>query len=229
MCANPACHQDLIMKQTDSDGPKPIGEMAHIAGRKPSSARYDKTMTDTEINSYNNLILLCPTCHAMIDRQKNTYTTKKLHQMKRDHIDWVNGQVKIGVPDVAFAELEAIIGYIVSGQAVDDTSFDLITPTSKISKNNLSAQIEGLIKTGISRSKEVKDYIDKHPDVQFGSKLSSAFIAEYCRQKDGGLSGDALFMSLWEYAAGQAADNSRRMAGLVVLVYLFEACEVFEK
>ena len=86
-----------------------------------------------------------------------------------------------------------------------------------------------MIKTGLSRSKEVKNYLDCHPDSQFGARLSAGFVAEYDAQRRSGVSGDALFLTLVDFAAGKSADDMRRVAGLVVLVYLFEACEVFEK
>lgn len=149
--------------------------------------------------------------------------------MKRDHEEWVASRLKSEAPSVTFVELEAVLNYIISGQAADTNSFDLVAPAPKIRRNSLSSKVEGLIKTGLSRSKEVERYVDNHPDVQFGPNLSARFFDEYRRQKSEGLSGDALFMSLWDYAAGPNVHHLRRIAGLVVLVYLFEACEVFEK
>ena len=40
-CSMPDCRQELIAKQTGSDPPVPVGEMAHIAGKKLDSPRYD--------------------------------------------------------------------------------------------------------------------------------------------------------------------------------------------
>ena len=203
--------------------------MAHIAGKELKGPRHDTTMSDVKKNSYDNLILLCPTCHKKIDKQVNTYTVEKLHAIKHDHLVWVEKMLKRVTPDVGFAELEVVVCYITSGQAVDNTSYDLITVKDKIRRNSLSEQVEGMIKIGLSRSKEVKSYLDAHPDAHFGSRLSAGFVAEYCQKRDLGISGDALFLSLVDYAAGRSADFMRRVAGMVVLVYLFEACEVFER
>ena len=62
--------------------------------------------------------------------------------------------------------------------------------------------------------------------MQFGMRLKAGFVSEYKRLLEGGLKGDLLFMSLVRFAAGRSGNES---AGLVVLVYLFESCEVFEK
>jgi hypothetical protein len=36
-------------------------------------------------NAYDNLILLCPTHHAVIDDDDQTYTVERIHKMKSDH------------------------------------------------------------------------------------------------------------------------------------------------
>lgn len=227
MCSNPECRRPLSEDQTDSDPPVILGEIAHIAGRKETSPRYDPTMSDEDRNGYNNLILLCKICHAKIDKQPNAYPVKILQQMKRDHLEQFDRRMKRETQSMTFVELEAIMKHIMSGQAVDNTPLDVVAPADKIRKNNLSAEVGGLIKMGMSRSKEVERYLDMHPDVQFGANLSAGFVDEYNRQKKQGFSGDALFTGLWDYVAG--ADVRRRAAGLVVLAYLFEVCEVFEK
>ncbi len=202
-CSNPECRPRLIEEPTDSDPHAIIGEMAHIAGQRPTSARYDATVPDEDRDQYDNLILLCPTCHTKIDRRPNKYTPKALRQMKQDHVTWVERRLKRKIQDVTFVELESVMKYIMSGQAADNTSFGLVAPAAKIRKNSLSAKIAGLIKTGMSRVGEVTGYLDRHPDVQFGARLNAGFVDEYTRQKQGGLSGDALFMSLWKYTAGE--------------------------
>lgn len=61
--------------------------MAHICGDKPGANRHDAGQTVAERDDYQNLILLCPTHHRLIDRKENeaTYTVKVLLAMKADH------------------------------------------------------------------------------------------------------------------------------------------------
>ena len=65
-----------------------IGEMAHVEGENPGSARYNPYMTDEERSSYENLILLCPTHHEIIDKDVQQYTAAKLKQIKK-HINFL--------------------------------------------------------------------------------------------------------------------------------------------
>ncbi|HAY96656.1 HNH endonuclease, partial [Shewanella sp.] len=55
--------------------------MAHIKGNKLGSNRYDPEQTDVERDSYENLILLCPTHHTLIDKAENEseFSVELLH------------------------------------------------------------------------------------------------------------------------------------------------------
>lgn len=86
-CSFPQCHTKLYSCEADEITTHTIGEMAHICGDKPTANRYDTNQSDIERDDYNNLILLCPTHHTIIDRKENeaTYTVESLHQMKSSH------------------------------------------------------------------------------------------------------------------------------------------------
>ena len=112
--------------------------MAHISAKKKGSPRYDDSLTDAQRNAYDNLILLCPSCHTKVDADATVYSTERLLQIKKDHENWVANTLADLASGVGFLELEAVAKYIISGQAVDDTSFDLVTVKYKISRNNLS-------------------------------------------------------------------------------------------
>jgi hypothetical protein len=62
-----------------------IGEISHIQGDKPNSARYNYKMSNKERNNYKNLILLCPTHHTTIDKNPQFYTVSFLKKMKYNH------------------------------------------------------------------------------------------------------------------------------------------------
>ena len=58
--------------------------ICHIRGLNPTSARHDPLMTDRERNAYENLIVLCPNCHDMVDElQPDRFTSEMLLDMKR--------------------------------------------------------------------------------------------------------------------------------------------------
>ncbi|MBC6445452.1 MAG: HNH endonuclease [Alphaproteobacteria bacterium GM202ARS2] len=86
-CAFPDCWERLCYHEAEGASPFTLGEMAHICGDKPGANRHNASQSDAERDDYQNLILLCPTHHTLIDRKENeaTYTIAKLHEMKAAH------------------------------------------------------------------------------------------------------------------------------------------------
>lgn len=87
VCAFPECATALV----DSDNV--VGEVCHIKGNKPDSARHDFNQTEEERHGYENLILMCPTHHAMIDKDEKVYTVKKLLGYKAQHAPQPNSVI----------------------------------------------------------------------------------------------------------------------------------------
>ncbi|MGC0802086.1 HNH endonuclease [Pantoea agglomerans] len=65
-----------------------IGQMAHVIAKSPKGPRGDDLLAND--NSYENLILLCANDHIVVDRDPITYTVEKLHQIKKDHEEYIN-------------------------------------------------------------------------------------------------------------------------------------------
>lgn len=86
-CAFPECWERLCYHEAADAAPFTLGEMAHICGDKPGANRHDAGQTDVERDDYQNLVLLCPTHHTLIDRKENenVYTVDALHEMKAEH------------------------------------------------------------------------------------------------------------------------------------------------
>ena len=61
------------------------GEVCHIKGARPGSARFDQYQPPAERHDYENLILMCPTHHTVIDADEEAYTVERLQRMKHDH------------------------------------------------------------------------------------------------------------------------------------------------
>jgi len=94
-CAFPKCKKILIEDKTDTDNESLIGEEAHIVAKHSNGPRGDSYLTSGERDSYDNLILLCKNHHKIIDDQPNKYTVDFLHKIKKEHVAWVNQNLKI--------------------------------------------------------------------------------------------------------------------------------------
>ena len=82
-CNRPECHRYLFSDQTLAD--YHIGEMAHIIAASDQGPRANLA-TDAEDRAvYENLILLCPSCHTEIDKAPEVFTVEIVRDWKTNH------------------------------------------------------------------------------------------------------------------------------------------------
>lgn len=222
------CKTILVNVVTDSLAC--LGENAHIYGEKPGSARYDKTQPPEFVNSEKNLIFLCCNCHKIIDTDIDTYSADYLLNLKRKHEIWVMQELETGMMSYTFAELEVLANYImdVGSRVQGSMSYDLLNIEDKIKKNSLE-EVQGYITTGLMNCEVIVNYINSHPSPSFSKKLNSIMVSEYQARKIEGKDSLTIFSELWELTSGNRNDFNYRSAGLSILTYFFEECEVFEK
>jgi GGDEF domain-containing protein len=62
-----------------------LGEICHIHAASVDGPRYDPQQSTTERHGYDNLILLCPNHHKVVDDDPEAFTAQRLQKMKLDH------------------------------------------------------------------------------------------------------------------------------------------------
>lgn len=62
-----------------------IEEMAHIIGQKEDGPRGDDELPLNERDEFENIILLCPTCHTMVDKNPKLFPKETIIQWKKKH------------------------------------------------------------------------------------------------------------------------------------------------
>jgi hypothetical protein len=85
-CAFPNCHIELSDSAT---GGTLIGQIAHIIAQSPSGPRGNGNLSKIERDHHENLLLLCPTHHILVDTKLDIYTVDVLRNMKARHDAWV--------------------------------------------------------------------------------------------------------------------------------------------
>lgn len=79
------CRAPLVQEASTADEPHAIvGRECHIVARSPEGPRANDGAR-RDLDDYANLILLCATCHAVIDAQPQQYPVSDLQQIKREH------------------------------------------------------------------------------------------------------------------------------------------------
>lgn len=113
----------------------------------------------------------------------------------------------------------------------DQDDFRLTNPEQKMSKNGLTSDIRISLEMGLGKAREVRYLIEKNAKINFPDvpeKLRAALNAEYLRLVEEGIQGDELFKRLHNFSSCQNPDIKWITAGLAILGYFFETCDVFE-
>lgn len=82
-CVNPGCLAEIFV-DLDSNAVH-VGEIAHVISAGDSGPRADVETTPEQRGQYENLILLCPRCHTIIDKAEENYPIDLLLNWKRNH------------------------------------------------------------------------------------------------------------------------------------------------
>ncbi|MCX5727746.1 MAG: HNH endonuclease [Nitrospirae bacterium] len=231
-CSHPDCRKPLIREATKDDPHAVLGKIAHISDFSPSpdSPRTDPSLTVSELNAYDNLILLCGDHHDEIDKQKRTFPKDKLLKWKREHEAWVFSRLEQLVPSIGFAELEVVCQGIIGGSTPPSDPKIPTPPLEKMRKNGLTEKLRMRLSLGLSIFTEVEQFIQgvARLNSHFPEQLKAGFIRRYDDARQQGILGDALFETLHDFASSGSSNFERQAAGLAVLCYLFQTCEVFE-
>lgn len=80
-CAFPKCPLPLI----DMASGKTTGRICHIRAQGVGGPRYDLNQPEPDRHGFDNLLLLCPIHHDVIDSDVEAYSVDRLLSMKNDH------------------------------------------------------------------------------------------------------------------------------------------------
>jgi hypothetical protein len=83
-CQKPDCLDKLFPAEMGGD--KHIAEMAHVIPHGDTGPRHEDRPADYfDADTFENLILLCPTCHTKIDKDPQAYPRNTLLDWKANH------------------------------------------------------------------------------------------------------------------------------------------------
>jgi hypothetical protein len=80
-CAYPGCETPIFDQRHDVV----LGEVAHIHGPTHESPRWSAELSNQDCRSANNLVLLCPTHHSLVDQAASDFSADALRAMKTQH------------------------------------------------------------------------------------------------------------------------------------------------
>jgi triacylglycerol esterase/lipase EstA (alpha/beta hydrolase family) len=128
-CNKPDCHRYLFSDQNVAD--YHIGEMAHIVAASIVGPRANKDVDPEERAEYNNLILLCPSCHTEIDKAPEVFSIELIQDWKANHKTRIVDA--IGIP--TFDNRNEARNYVAKILRTNEVIFDKLNPDLSYREN----------------------------------------------------------------------------------------------
>lgn len=236
-CSYPGCPTELTIEKSDGTSTS-TGVIAHICAVSPGGPRFDHSMSESDVNSEANLVLLCPEHHTLVDTDVNGHPVVLLRRYKYEHVAKVRELMEQAMGTINFAELEVVCKAVAGGGPMEGSS-PLVAPVikEKLDAYRFSQWTMYLITLGLMQSKQVSELLESMTglDPSFAERLRGRFLVEYDSLVADGANGDDLFLAVLDFAeraSGQEGEPRRSrpldMAALAVVSYLFEICDLFE-
>jgi len=209
-----------------------IAEIAHIIGYSSEGPRGSCDLPESALNNYENLIVVCSSCHTKIDNAEERYTVEKLKEIKIEHENWVKSRLNSPSIDVSYDHFGDIVEELVKRKITDINSEDYDIPSlkEKIKRNTLSEDVIELLLTGLCSSKKLGQYLNERVQDGYPEYLEACIRQKYLELKvKEKLSVNDIFYALWDYVRNGRTSFEYQRAALGIVTYYFERCVVFEK
>lgn len=123
-CQHPDCLQPLFPAEMGGD--KHIAEMAHVVPHGQMGPRHEERPSgEFEVDSFENLILLCPKCHTIIDKDPGGYARSTLLGWKSNHLAALARKQGI----FAYDERAKVRGAVVAAMAENKAVWNELAPS----------------------------------------------------------------------------------------------------
>jgi hypothetical protein len=233
-CYNPACPNLMVVLDALTQEPTIVGKVAHIRGASPNGPRYDPSLSRDDAAEFPNLLMLCEEHHKIADDRFSVYTVKLLTEWKRiRELRAMDAGAK-AISEVTDLDVFTIISWVAThGPDLVDgrANYDVLAVDRKMTKNGFTTRIRNTINVGLASHHIVSHFVQSGGPM-FGDvveRAAGAIKEEYIHLRDRGFSSDLIWSSLVAFACGAFTASDKVNAGIAVLSYLFELCEVFEK
>lgn len=93
-CERPVCMQYLF-HAGDNGKTVTLGQLAHVVAASLGGPRADLAADEQLLASFDNLILLCPTCHYLVDHAEEEHPVDVLNRWKRNRQERVRTALRV--------------------------------------------------------------------------------------------------------------------------------------
>ncbi len=190
-CQNPGCHKDFYVLFGNGEITS-IEELAHIIPKSDSGPRSCSSSPRGEIDEFENIILLCPNCHTLVDKESINFPIEVLRRWKSEHQEKIEALFKDRHYETKTdlrEEIHRLLG-------INKSIFDEYGPFSHLDTNPLSdskrAWDQRVIESILPNNRKVRRLLESH--IHFLSELEKVTLNKFILHQEAfeynNLSGD---------------------------------------
>jgi hypothetical protein len=160
-CQKPECNRNIFI-EVSSGKYASVGEMAHIVAAAASGPRSDPTTGDQRLTSLDNLILLCPICHLIVDKCPEKFPVEVIMGWKQRHDSRRRMLFAVGTHDSRAALRNELEGYLDHNRVIHH----MYGPESEAAEDPMSDAVDmwrsEIQKSLIPNNRKILELLDSH-------------------------------------------------------------------
>lgn len=156
-CAFPNCTQSLIQESVV------VGEICHMEALSKGGSRHSTKDNKTDVNSIENLVLLCSIHHQIIDAHEKEYSVEKLKEIKQSHEEKIKQsheeKTKQEIPNI---QQDFTLAYNIFQKQFENIE-NILKEIRKSQKEELGIKNKSTNETAISLNKMIFEILQPTP------------------------------------------------------------------
>lgn len=120
-CEKPGCPTGFLWHQLPGGDAVRLAEVAHIVAASDGGPRGNDAVETEKLVEFDNLILLCPNCHTVVDRAPEEFSVEQMRQWKSEHETRLRNLLGVRVFETRAEALVELRRLLASGKVVHAT------------------------------------------------------------------------------------------------------------
>jgi hypothetical protein len=231
----PLCMQPILFQKKDSKKPSRSYEIAHIYPLSPTPFQALALVgypAPPVINSLENVIALCPTCHTKYDKDFKLEELIRIKKIKDGYLSEARAKLTASqhtIQDEVCEILDAIAAYEFDDTSLSPTKFDISTVDKKLKTGMSPLQKREIKVNAISFYVRIRDHMRKlEQQDQASVRILQNQINSYYLviNKQNPENKDLVFNYVAQWIS--AKTNKSILAAKILTSFFVQNCEVFD-
>lgn len=231
----PLCTHPILFLKSGSKKPSKGYEVAHIYPLNPTQLQLnelDGYAVPPDLNSLENVIALCPTCHTKYDKDFKLNELIRLRQIKDGYLSEARAMLHASqhtIQEEVYEILDAIAAFNSDEAAISSTNFDISTVDRKLKTGMSPLQKREIKENAIGFYVRIRDHIrELEKQDQASVRILQNQINSYylLMNKQNPENKDLVFNFISQWISIRT--NKSILAAKVLTSFFVQNCEVFD-